>query len=97
MVIIVSGHKSYDEAVEAMFDIMKKESKEILEKEVEELRKQGIEVVTFEEAIKDMTPEELERFLEERKRKFIMPMIDKNIEDIKQKSNRTKIKRIKKI
>lgn len=98
-VMILSEHDNEEDAFRASFAAMKEESKEILEREVEELRKQGIKAVTFEVAIKDMTPEELERFLEERNRRFIKPLLDMNIkmleEKLEEETERTKLKRIK--
>lgn len=41
--------------------------------------------VTLEEAIKDMTPEELERFKKERYEKFIKPLMNENIRALKDK------------
>ncbi|HHV19174.1 MAG: hypothetical protein PHE70_10725 [Tepidanaerobacteraceae bacterium] len=93
--MIISEHDSCEEAVEATLEAMNKESEEISKREIEELREKGIKAVRFEDAIKDMTPEELEGFLEERKRKFLMPLMDKNIEMLEQKSKRCRIKRIK--
>lgn len=95
VVMIISEHDSEDEAVKAMLEAAKKESDEIMKREIEELRKQGINAVTFEDAIKDMKPEELERFLEERNRKFINPLVNKNIEMFEQKRRRLRIKRVK--
>ncbi len=88
-VMILSEHDNLSDALGAMLKVMKEESKEIMSKEIEKLRAQGISAVTFEEAIKDMTPEELERFLEERRRKFINPLLDKNREILEQKKKIT--------
>jgi hypothetical protein len=84
-VMILSEHDNQHDAFRAMYEAMKRESKEILDREVEELRKRGIKAVTLEEAVKDMTPEELKRFLEERRRKFVEPLLDMNIKMLKQK------------
>ena len=94
-VMIISEHDSHEEAVEAILEAMNKESEEISKRNIEELRKKGIKAVRFEDAVKDMTPEELESFLEERKRKFLMPLMDKNIEILEQKKKKLQIKRIK--
>ena len=94
-VMIISEHDSREKAVEAMLEAMNKESDEISKRNIEELRKKGIKAVRFKDAIKDMSPEELERFLEERKRKFLMPLMDKNIEILEQKKKKLQIKRIK--
>ncbi len=94
-VMILSMHDNFDEALDAVFDAMDKESEEIMDREIEELRKQGIKVVSAKEAIKDMMPEERERFLEERNRKFVNPILDMNIEMLEQKRKQLKIKRIK--
>ncbi|NLC69100.1 MAG: hypothetical protein GX754_10075 [Clostridiaceae bacterium] len=108
-VMILSEHDNEIDAVNAALDAMEKESEEIMNKEIEELRKKGIKAVSFKEAIKDMTPDELESFLEERNRKFITPLLNLNIEMLKQKRKqlqqekklreqkrkRLKIKRIK--
>lgn len=84
VVMVISEHDNEDEVYDAMHKAMDKESDEITKLEIEELRKQGIKAVTFEDAIKDMSPEELERFLEERKRKFLNPILNMNIEKLKQ-------------
>lgn len=83
--MIISEQDNEDEAVKAMFEAFEKESDESMKKEIEHLRKQGINAVTFEVAIKDMTPEELKKFLEERKQKFLSHLMDKNIEMLGQK------------
>lgn len=95
MVMIISEHDNEDEALRVMLEVMDKETDEIMKREIEELGKQGIKAVSFKEAIKDMTPEQLERFLEERNRKFINPFLDMNIEMLEQKRRRLKIKRVK--
>lgn len=95
---ILSEHNNLYDALDAMFEAMNEEPKERTNREVEELKKNGIDAVTLEEAIKDMTPEQLESFLEERNRKFINPILNKNIEELKQlkqKRNRAEIRRIK--
>ena len=94
-VMVLSDHETLDEALEAMFEALAKETDERMEKETEELRKQGIKAFTVKELTKDMTPEELEKFMEERNRKFIFPLLDKNIEELKQIEKRLTIKRIK--
>lgn len=78
-VMILSIHDNFNDAVDAMLDAMEKESEEIMNREIEKMRKQGINAVSLKEAIKDMTPEERERFIEERNRKFINPILDINI------------------
>jgi len=94
-VMILSEHDNFYDAISATLEAMDKETDEIMNREIEELRKQGIKAVSFKEAIKDMTPEQRERFLEERNRKFINPLLDMNIEMLEQKRRRLKIKRIK--
>lgn len=94
-VMIISEHDSQEEALEAAIEAMNKESEEINKRNIEELRKKGIKAVRFKDAIKDMSPEELERFLEERKRKFLMPLMEKNIEMLERKKKRFRLKRIK--
>jgi len=94
-VMILSEHDNYSDALKATLEAMDKESDEIMNSEIEELRKQGIEAVSFKEAIKDMTPEQRERFLEERNRKFINPLLDMNIEMLEQKRRQLKVKRVK--
>lgn len=44
-----------------------------------------IKGVTLKEAIKDMTPEELEKFKKERYEKFIVPLMNENIRILKNK------------
>jgi hypothetical protein len=78
--------KTYDEAFDAMYEFMQKESAKTMNIEVKRLRGRGIPVVTLEEAIKDMTPEELEHFKEERNRKYMMPLMVQNIKMLKQKA-----------
>ncbi|SHF87284.1 hypothetical protein SAMN02746089_02696 [Caldanaerobius fijiensis DSM 17918] len=63
VVMIISEHDNEDEAVKAMREALKNKSNEIMKRGIEELRKQDINAVTFEDAIKAMTLEELERFL----------------------------------
>jgi hypothetical protein len=94
-VMIISEHDNRDDAFKATFEVMKKESEEIMNREIEELRKQGIRAVTLGEAVKDMTPEELERFREERNRKFINPLLNMNSEMLKQKERQLINKRVK--
>jgi hypothetical protein len=94
-VMILSEHDNFDDAIGAMLEAMDKETDVIMKREIEELRKQGIKAVLFKEAIKDMTPEQRERFLEERNRKFINPLLDMNIEMLEHKRRRLKIKRVK--
>lgn len=74
-VMILSEHDNSNDAFNATYEAMKKESDEIMNKKIEELRKQGINAVSLKDAIKDMTPEELERFLEERNRIFVYPLL----------------------
>lgn len=84
-VMILSEHDNFDDALNATFEAMEKESEETMKREIEELRKQGIRAVSFKEAIKDMTPEEHERFIEERNGKFVYPILDKNIKMLEKK------------
>lgn len=44
--MVLSDHETLDEALEAMFEALDKETDEIMEKETEELRKQGIKAST---------------------------------------------------
>ncbi len=74
---------------------MELESTEQMKEEIENLRNQGINAITVEDAIKDMSPEELERFLEERRRKFVNPQLDANMKELEKKKRHTQIKRIK--
>ena len=67
-VMIISEHDNFDDAIGAMLEAMDMETDEIMKREIEELEKQGIKAVSFKETVKDMTPEQLERFLEERNR-----------------------------
>lgn len=46
--------------------------------------------ITYEEAIKDMTPEELERFHKERYEKFINPLMEMNIKELENLGKRKK-------
>jgi len=94
-VMILSEHDNLNDAFNATLEAMNKESEEIMNREIEELRKQGIKAVSFKEAIKDMAPEQLERFLEERNKKFINPLFNMNIEMLEQKRRRLKVKRVK--
>lgn len=94
-VMIISEHDNFNDAVSATLEAMNKETDEIMNGEIEELRKQGIKAVSFKEAIKDMTPEQRERFLEERNRKSINPLLDMNIEMLEQKRRQLKVKRVK--
>jgi len=84
-VMILSIHDNFDDAIDAVFAAMKKESEEIMNRKIEKMRKQGIQAVSFKEAMKDMTPEERARFMEERNRKFINPIIDMNSRILEQK------------
>lgn len=93
--MIISEHDNEHEAITAMLEAMRKESNEIMKKEIEELRKQGINAKTLEDAVKDMTPEQLENFLEERRRKFINSLLNMNIEMLEQKKRKLKTKRKK--
>jgi delta-aminolevulinic acid dehydratase/porphobilinogen synthase len=94
-VMIISEHDNRDDAFNSMFEVMKKESEEIMNREIEELRKQGIRAVTLKEAIKDMTPEELDRFREERNRNFINPLLNTSVKMLKQKEKQLRNKRVK--
>lgn len=93
--MIISEHDNPDDAFRATLKAMKKESEEIMNREIEELRRQGIKAVTLKEAVKDMTPEELNRFREERYWKFINPLLNKNIKMLKQKEKQLRNKRVK--
>lgn len=94
-VMILSEHDTMEQAVSAMLDAMKAEGDEITKEFIEEQRANGINVVTLEEAVKDMTPGELESFMKERQRKFINPLLDLNIKTLEKQGRRFKIKRIK--
>jgi len=94
-VMILSEHDNLNDAINAMLEALDKEGDEIMNREIEELRKQGVRAVSFKEAIKDMTPGQRKRFLEERNRKFINPLLDMNIEMLEHKRRRLKIKRVK--
>ena len=94
-VMILSEHDNSNDALEAALEAMDKESEEIMNREIEELKKQDINAVSFKEAIRDMTHEEQERFLEERNRKFINLLLGMNIERLKKERRRLKIKRVK--
>ena len=91
-VMILSEHDNFDDAFDATFKATKQESKNVVNKEIEDLKKQGIRAVSFEEAVKDLMPEQLERFLQGRSRKFIKPLLNMNIEMLEQKRKRLKIK-----
>jgi hypothetical protein len=84
-VMIISEHSNYKDAFNAAFDAMKEESKNITNRKIEKLKPQGIKAVLLYDAVKDMTPWELESFLEERNRKFINPLLNKNIKMLEQK------------
>lgn len=75
---------------------MKVEYEKIMNMKIEELNKKGIKAISFEKAIKGMTPEQLERFLEERNSKFINPLFNMNNKELEEKRRTLKIKRIKK-
>ncbi|MGI6188274.1 MAG: hypothetical protein GX041_06655 [Clostridiales bacterium] len=92
-VMIISEHDNYSDALKAALDAMRKEADEIMNREIETLRKHGIKVASVKEAIKDMTPEQRKRFLEERKSKLINPLLDLNIEMLKQERKKLGIKR----
>jgi uncharacterized protein YaaR (DUF327 family) len=94
-VMILSEHDSMEDALSAMLDAMRAEGDEITKGYIEEQRANGINVVTLEEAVKDMTPEGLVKFMEERQKKFINPLLDANIKTLESKGRRLKIKRIK--
>jgi predicted GIY-YIG superfamily endonuclease len=94
-VMILSEHDNMDEALKAAINAMDIESEEIMKELIEEERAKGVDAVTVEEAIKDMNPEELERFIEERQRKFVNPLLYTNIKTLEDKRKRLKIKRIK--
>jgi len=94
-VMIISEHDNLMDAMHAILEAMDKESDEIMKKEKEEYRKLGVKVVSFKEAIRDLSPEERERFLEERNRKFIKPLLDLNFKMLEQMERRLKLKRIK--
>ena len=53
--------------------------------------------MTVKEALKDMTPEQRERFLEERKRKFADPVLNMNSEMIENLKRRYRLRRINKL
>ena len=93
--MILSEHDTFEEAMEALMDAMKKESDEIRKIEYGELKKRGIKVRTLEEVIKDMSPEELEAFKKERYEKFVKPLLDENISALERLKSRFNLKRIK--
>lgn len=92
-VMILSRHNSLDEALDALFEAMEKESEEISKAHVEELRSRGIKAVTVKEALEGKTPEERAAFLKERNEKFLIPLMDKNIEELKNKEEELKAQR----
>lgn len=91
-VMILSEHDNYKDAFEATMTAMNKESEEVSRLETVELRAQGFDVVTLEEAIQGMTPEELAQFNEERNRKFVNPILNGNIERLEKEQSGLKIK-----
>lgn len=91
-VMILSEHDQENDAYRAIIEAMNKESEEIMNRQIEELRGKGIPAVSFKEAIKDMTPEERERFIEERNRKFVIPLLNRNIEMLDEKMKQLKSK-----
>lgn len=94
-VMIICEHNAEDDAFKATMTAMNKESKAQMRKEIKKLKSHGINVISFEDAIKDMTPEELERFIEERQQKFISPLLDANMKDLETRGRRAQIKRVK--
>ncbi|MGV8147310.1 MAG: hypothetical protein ACLKAK_12945 [Alkaliphilus sp.] len=89
VVMIISEHRTQEEAIGAMLETMhKKEDKQ-------DLRKEGTSAISLEDAIKDMTPKELEDFIDERNRKFITPLFDRNIEELEHKRRRLSIRSLK--
>lgn len=68
------------------------ENDEEMRKHMKELEKKGIRARTPEEIMKDMTPAEKERFMEERRRKFILPLMGLNEEMLEQKRKELKDK-----
>jgi hypothetical protein len=94
-VMILSEHDNLNDAINATLEALNKETDRIMNREIEELRKRGIKAVTFKEAIKNMTPGQRKRFLEERYRKFIKPLFDMNIEMLEQKRRQLKEKEVK--
>lgn len=67
----LSEHDTQEEAVYSMLKAIKKESSNNIKNEIKELKAEGVDAITFEDAIKDMEGEELERFLKERDERFI--------------------------
>jgi len=82
-VMILSEHDNEEDALNAVLDELLKGNNEELNGKNDEHMKQGI---SLKEAMKDMTPEQRERFLEERNRKFLNPILDLNIEMLKEKA-----------
>lgn len=93
---IISVHPDRESAFNAMYDALRKEMEEMGKALVDEMRRQGISVVSFREAVQDMTPEERERFLEERKRIFLQPLLDMNMDMLKSQLNVMERRRRKK-
>ncbi len=71
VMMVLSEHDTQEEAAYSMMKAIKKESSDCIKNEIEELKAAGIDAITFEDAIKDMEGEELERFLKEREERFI--------------------------
>ncbi|GEM_PF-689765 len=92
---VLSEHENLDDAIRTVLDAMKKESEEIMKREIEKLRERGIKAVSFKEAMEDVTPGQKQRFIAERNRKFIDPLLNLNIEMLERKEKRFSIKRIK--
>lgn len=80
---IISVHPDRESAFHAMYDALRKEMEEMGKAFGDEMRRQGISVTSFREAMQDMTPEERERSLEERNRKFLQPLLDLNLDTLK--------------
>lgn len=85
---VISEHNTQEEAVGSMLKAINQESSVNMEFEVEQLKAKGVDAMTFEDAVKSMDSEELERFLKERRQKFFSRVLDENIKILKNRKKK---------
>ena len=90
-VMVLSEHDTEEDAIMAMLDAMNAESDALKNKDIKELREQGIDAISAKEAIKGMSYEQRERFLDERNKKFVNPILNMNIKLLKENEKRHKL------
>lgn len=73
-IMVISEHTTENDALDAMLNAMNKDSVKLDDECQKEMNQKGIQAISFEEAKKEMSPEQLERFMKERE-KHVKPRV----------------------